>query len=438
MLPTSHLRPIEPSAAGVVLASTDATGVSGTSASFLADAFSEFIATSSRLEHSYRTLQTEVVSLSHELVERNSQLESTLNENRRMQQALEQMIQAMPCGVLVIDAAGRVNFVNAECRTLLALPDTQNAAVLTARIAGLIPAAMFCHTTASVAEFECEISVMIEGRERWMQVRRRVLQSADSRLIAQFILLLRDISANKLAERSRDAGRQALAQAEISSMLAHEIRNPLASLELFAELIEQDEVGRESWISNLRAGIRSLSGTVNNVLAFYGRAGWREVPVSLLQLVDEAADFMRPQAEQSRVAIHVAAESSDAIVQGNADGLRQALLNLLTNALRHTPEGGSVTLSLRTVPGVPSVAIPYEHRVAMLECSDTGRGIAPEHLVQIFEPGFSGGGCSSGLGLAVCRQVAERHNGTIRAKNLPGAGACFTIELPLTSMKEAA
>ncbi|SEF62373.1 PAS/PAC sensor signal transduction histidine kinase [Bryocella elongata] len=437
MLPTSHLRPIDPPPAGIVLGSVDVSGAPAASANFLADAFSEFIATSSRLEHSYRTLQTEVVSLSHELVERNALLETSLDENRRMRQALEQMIQAMPCGVLVIDAAGRVNFVNGECRTLLALPDTLNAAVLTARIAELIPAAIYCHTTTSVAEFECEISLMIDGRERWMQVRRRVLKAADSCLIAQFILLLRDISAIKLAEQSRDAGRQALAQAEISTVLAHEIRNPLASLELFAELIEQDETGRNSWISNLRAGIRSLSGTVNNVLAFYGRAGWREVPVSLPQLLQEAADFMRPQAEQSRVNIHVAVKADEASTQGNVDALRQVLLNLLTNAIRHTPEGGSVTLSLRTVAGEPSVANPFAHRVAVLECVDTGTGIAAEHFGQIFDPGFSGR-CSSGLGLAVCRQVAERHNGSIRATNIPNAGACFTLELPLIPMKEAA
>jgi two-component system sensor histidine kinase FlrB len=438
MLPTSHLRPIESHAQDVVLAPAAAGEGGGTSANLLADAFSEFIATSSRLEQSYRTLQTEVVALSHELVERNAQLETSLHENRHMRQALEQMMQAMPCGVLVIDAAGRPSFINAECRALLGMSDSMSLEALSARIAELIPASIFCYSTASVTEFECEMSVMIEGRERWMQVRRRILNSSDLRVAAQFILLLRDISANKLAERSRDAGRQALAQAEISTMLAHEIRNPLASLELFAELIEQDNEGREVWISNLRAGIRALAGTVNNVLAFYGRAGWREVRVSLPQVLQEAADFMRPQAEQSKVTIHVAAETSDATVMGNADALRQVLLNLLTNAIRHTPDGGSVTLSLHTIAGKPGVKIPYAHRVAVLECSDTGCGIAAQHLGQIFDPGFSAGGCSSGLGLAVCRQVAERHNGTIRAKNLKGAGARFTLELPLIAMQEAA
>lgn len=421
-----------------MLASAGVTDATHSSANLLADAFSEFIATSSRLELSYRTLQTEVVTLSHELVERNAQLEASLDENRRMRQALEQMMQAMPCGVLVIDASGKPTFINAECRVLLGLTDSRDFAVQGARIAELIPASIFCYSTASVTEFECEISLIIDGRERWMQVRRRILNTSDSRVSAQFILLLRDISANKLAERSRDAGRQALAQAEISSVLAHEIRNPLASLELFAELIEQDEDGRISWISNLRAGIRSLSGTVNNVLAFYGRAGWREIPVSLPRLLQEAADFMRPQAEQSQVTIYVSNEIVDAIVQGNADALRQVLLNLLANAIRHTPEGGSVTLSLRTIAGKPSVKIPYAHRVAVLECLDTGRGIASEHLTQVFEPGFSAGGFSSGLGLAVCRQIAERHSGSIAAKNVAGAGACFMLELPLISMKEAA
>lgn len=431
---------MDPLPAGVVLASTGATGTphgAGPSANFLADAFSEFIATSSRLEHSYRTLQSEVVTLSHELVERNEQLEASVRDNRRMRQALEQMMQAMPCGVLVIDATGRVSYVNAEGRSMLGLREDATPAAQSVRIAELIPPTIFSQSTVGVAEFECEMSLILDGRERWMQLRRRILNSSEPRGAAQFLLLLRDISANKLAERSREEGRQALAQAEISSVLAHEIRNPLASLELFAELIQQDEDGRESWISNLRAGIRSLAGTVNNVLAFYGRAGWREVPVSLAQLVREAAAFMQPQAEQSKVTIRVGADVVDATVQGNGDALRQVLLNLISNAIRYTPEGGSVTLSLRTIEGEISKETPFPHRVAVLDCVDTGSGIAAEHMDKIFEPGFSGG-CSSGLGLAVCRQVAARHRGSIHARNLPNAGACFTLELPLIPMQEAA
>ena len=108
--------------------------------------------------------------------------------------------------------------------------------------------------------------------KRWIGVRTRrlFLEGDQGGEPDQTILIMRDVTAQKRAEQEREAGRKAVALAEISTILAHEIRNPLASLELFAGLmeIEKDADRRSQWTSNLRAGIRSLSGTVNNVLSF--------------------------------------------------------------------------------------------------------------------------------------------------------------------------
>lgn len=439
MLPSSYLRPMQSVPAGLVLAPhlTEVEEDRARSASSLADAFGEFIATSARLEQSYRGLQEEVAGLRHELLERNAQLEQSLAENRRMRGTLEQMMDAMPCGVLVIDPTGVVSFVNPEARLLLGIQAKLTPPQVSGLIAELLPAVLFCHTTANEAEFEREMRVTVEGRERWLQVRRRILPEHRDPLGAHFLLLLRDVSLRRQAEDSREAGRQALAQAEISTVLAHEIRNPLASLELFAELIEQDEEGRSQWISHLRAGIRSLSGTVNNVLAFYGRGSWCEVPVALHQVVAEAVAFLQPQAVQASVSLQ-ALDGPEAYVRGNADALRQLLLNLIANALRHTAAGGSVTVRLEFAMAQATLEMPFVHPTVRLECRDTGTGIDPALLETIFEPGFSAAGASSGLGLAVCRQIAQRHHGTIAATQPEGQGARFVVELPLLQQEEAA
>jgi signal transduction histidine kinase len=84
--------------------------------------------------------------------------------------------------------------------------------------------------------------------------------------------ILRDVTAAKEAEQEREAARSAMALAEVSAILAHEIRNPLASMELFAGLLMDDPEQTSVWVSHLRAGIRLLSATVNNVLEF----AWRK------------------------------------------------------------------------------------------------------------------------------------------------------------------
>lgn len=281
---------------------------SAVSAGSLADAFSEFIETSRRLESSYRALQREVQMLNGELAERNAELSATLAENLRMQ-------------------------------------------------------------------------------------------------------------------RERDAARNAMALAQVSTILAHEMRNPLASMELFADLIENDSERRAEWTANLRAGIRTLSGTVNNVLSFHEhpqKATMKLAPLRLADVVEHALRFMQPVAEQSGVELRWAGSAACRQILGNEYALRQVLLNLTANALRHTPAGGAITYT--TSLGTAGQT--------QLLCADTGPGIREQDIGRIFEPGFSGTGDSVGLGLAVCERIMHRHHGSICAANMPAGGACFTLTFP--------
>jgi two-component system sensor histidine kinase FlrB len=223
-----------------------------------------------------------------------------------------------------------------------------------------------------------------------------------------------------------------MALAEISTILAHEIRNPLASLELFAQLIEEDGEGRGEWISNLRAGIRSLSGTVNNVLSFHGSGSLKLAPVSLAAVIGDAIRFAQPLADQAAVALECQFGGDRTQVMGNESALRQVFLNLVSNAIRHTPAGGSVTVSLR-----PERAENGQASELVAEFCDTGCGIRPDQIDRVFEPGFSGSGDSSGLGLAVCQRIMKQHGGQISASNRIHSGAQFTLSFPVLQMELA-
>jgi len=392
----------------------------------LADAFSEFISASALLEASYRELQQKVAHLSGELAERNAALTRSLAENDRMRAALQQMIDSMPCGVLVLDAAEAIVTINPEGRRLLGLDSTRMKNLR--QLSEVSRVDFEALATGAVDGRDAEICIASQTGKRWLAIGRRELSCGSVRadsMIAPLrsIWVLRDITAQKLAEQEREAARRATTLAEISTILAHEIRNPLASLELFAGLIAEDGGQTTQWIANLRAGIRTLSGTVNNVLSMNGEPGSRLAPLDLAACVQSGVEFVRPIADQAGVTLTFLPPKAQLSVRGNEDGIRQILLNLISNAIRHTPAGGGVEVSMRR-------AKRSEKSLAIVAVRDTGCGIAPEHLDRLFEAGFSGSGETTGLGLAVCKRLMSQHGGEIRVFSRLNEGSTFQLEFP--------
>ncbi|MFP5229865.1 MAG: sensor histidine kinase [Acidobacteriota bacterium] len=386
----------------------------------LADAFSEFISASATLEASYRDLQREVAHLSIELSERNAELTRSLGENDRMRATLQQMIDSMPCGVLVLDAAETIVTINPEARRLLG---RSSARAKTLRDLSSISRIDFeALVTASEGHRDNEVCLTTSGQKRWLAIGRRELQGAAAEGLAS-IWILRDVTADKLAEQEREHARRATTLAEISTILAHEIRNPLASLELFAGLIAEDRGEIEEWVANLRAGIRTLSGTVNNVLSMNNEGQRRLAPVDLSSCVESGVDFVQPIARQAGVALHFVPADSPVMVEGNEDAIRQVMLNLIANAIRHTSVGGRVQVSAKADTRHGAMR-------GIVTVRDNGCGIPDAILSHIFEAGFSGTGETPGLGLAVCKRLMAQHRAEIRVQSSIGLGTEFELEFP--------
>lgn len=464
MLPSSHPAPINTSLAdnqsdGRFLGHADPSQLDANwrprngandesemqAAALLASDFSEFIQAASRLESSYRALQGEVSMLDLELSQRNAALQASLAQIEHMRSELQQIVNSMPCGVLVVGRDGEVSMINPEGRRLLGLggvdfgKESKTTLAQLSLLSGINLDASY--RASSGSEAEQEICVHSSSGKRWMGVRSRQLFHLSSlgATADHTILILRDTTAHKRAEDEREAGRRAMALAEIATVLAHEIRNPLASLELFAELIQTDAEGREEWISNLRAGIRSLSGTVNNVLTFHGSGTLMLVALSLSELLRNAIRFAQPIADQASVALDWPVDDGAIqTVMGNESALQQVLLNLISNAIRFTPAGGKVSVLIRTEnDAAESMNLGDSAEWVMVEFSDTGCGIRPDQIDRIFEPGFSGSGDTSGLGLAVSKRIMTQHGGRISASNCVDSGARFTLHFPASQSKLA-
>jgi signal transduction histidine kinase len=225
----------------------------------------------------------------------------------------------------------------------------------------------------------------------------------------------------------------------MSALLAHEIRNPLGSLELFAGLLAEANLEGESrrWIEHVQAGLRTLSSTVNNVLHLHNTPQPELAPTDAGELLDWAYDFLLPLAKQARVEMQIINGLHGVVLHADRHRLEQVLLNLALNAFRFMPGGGwlsirGIDFATRTELGNnnPSGDGPGGDDRIEISLRDTGPGIPPGDLPRIFDTGFSTRPGSSGLGLAVCRRILEQHGGSIVAESRSGHGATFRLRLP--------
>ena len=246
------------------------------------------------------------------------------------------------------------------------------------------------------------------------------LKASHERLTRE-VVLLRD----ELAEKNRELARKErlAALGEMAAGVAHEIRNPLAGIQLFASLLERDLADRPKLgglAAKISNGVGTLEGIVSDILAF---AGQREVelkPVQLAASVSEALELVAPRRSALQVEIHLDEDRFRCAVWANATQLQRALLNLLFNALDAAGDGGEVWLDCREDRGAGLVHVSV---------ADNGPGVSPEQSQKVFDPFFTAKDSGTGLGLAIVHRIAETHGGSVRVSRREGGGAVFTLSL---------
>jgi signal transduction histidine kinase len=234
--------------------------------------------------------------------------------------------------------------------------------------------------------------------------------------------------AAAIEARQRDLVRseRLAAVGKIAAVITHEVRNPLSSIGLNTELLEE-ELAAES--DEAKALCRAIHGEVDRLTAIteeYLR--FARLPRPKLErehvngIVNDVVEFQREDLALRGVKVEARLAEDLPTIAADEAQLRQALLNLIRNAADAMTGGGTLTLATaRTEEGV-------DIRVA-----DTGAGIAPDALAKIFEPFFSTKEGGTGLGLALTQQIVAEHGGKILVESQPGRGTTFTVRLPISA-----
>lgn len=248
-----------------------------------------------------------------------------------------------------------------------------------------------------------------------------------------FSVVIEDLSELRRLERVRR---------DFIANISHELRTPLASVSLLAETledaIETDPDQAQIFVERIESEVHYLSDLVAELLELSriesGRMPINIEPIESEMLVREVMARLLPQAQRHRVQLRTSIEQGQSMVAADSKQIARVLVNLVHNAIKFTPSGGTIVIGCQRQPDEPMQSF-FVH--------DSGVGIAPEDLSRVFERFYKvsqsrsranyigPGGSGSGLGLAIARHVVEAHGGRISAASELGKGSIFTFTLPV-------
>jgi signal transduction histidine kinase len=313
------------------------------------------------------------------------------------------------------------------------------------------PATDWNHLSARVATF-----FLLGGSLGYLSQRERQARAEAERLNAE----LRENQARlERAYQELQAAQARLVQSErlaaigqMSAKISHEVRNPLGSISLNAELLEDELQSlsgeRRAEAANLVAAIRSQVDVLSAVTEEYLRFARLPKPklevATVTPVIEDLADFVREELRARKVELVVKVPAGQPRLRLDPGQIRQALLNLIRNAVEAMPDGGTIHVAARRVklssgqfvdtsrPIDDSTARPIDKGDFIeIEVHDTGTGIPAENLDRIFEPFFTNKEGGTGLGLAIARQIVVDHGGSLTCESTPGVGTTFRLTLPI-------
>ncbi len=370
--------------------------------------------------------------LTGSLKQRFSQTNLLLQEKSDKVQSLlhlnESIVRCIRSGLITLDLGGRITSVN---EAAAAITDQTSDALLGQKVEdflGMIPLdELDIQDATSTAPFRWEQSYeRKDGKALMLGCSGAVLRDHKGDPFGHLIVF-QDLTYYKQMEDSLRRKEKLAAIGEMAAGLAHEIRNPLASLYGSIQLL-QGEVSLEGTQERLMGIVlkesERLDALITDFLLFaFPHVGERE-SIPLRKLVEETFEIFK-KGPHSREGLAVEVQMDPAVrIHGNRRQIQQILWNLLLNAVQAMPDGGEIRVEgeeKRNRTGATSVS---------WRVRDTGRGITSENLARIFDPFYTSRPEGTGLGLAIVHRIVENHGGRIHVQSEPGKGSVFEIDLP--------
>lgn len=340
-----------------------------------------------------------------------------------------QVLKSYPAALIVTDTAGKISFCN---QLALKMFDIARVPQQLAEMPYLDWKSLLKQALAGEPILDREENLLLNnGAQLPVTLSIAPIRDGHNNILGNLFIFL-DIGEIKLLKQKLAQSHHLSSIGKLAAGVAHEIRNPLSAICGYAHYLEKkldsDPMGQATAHLLLDEAQR-LNSVLSDLLSFARPAGLNLKKQPLDAILRKAYLLARPDAEAKNVALelHLSVNGANLpMPEVDADKLMQAVLNLVLNALQATDEGGKVFLELELAPRDGKDDTPHWRIIVR----DTGKGMEENILKQVFNPYFTTRASGVGLGLAISRQIVERHGGAISAASVPGRGSAFTIILP--------
>ena len=396
------------------------------------EAFNEVTA---QLQNSYDELQGRVKKLDLELSDKNDELEKNLAEKERVKNYLNDILESQTNGVLVVDRTGNITTCNKTTGT----------------ITGIKPQGCLGKSLNEVFPvLESVVSRLGNSRGETISQDKDIANANGGTLHIRIsaspvwdnhggqigtILILQDMTEFRRMEELAQRNQRLREMGEMAAGIAHEIRNPLASIELFASLLKKDLEGdseKEDLVQHIRAGVENMDRIISTLLLFAKSAQPSRQQCDINLLLTECLEGINNVLVPENINVIRKSAQGTLLANGDRELLRQVFPNLINNAIQAMPEGGELNIITQksSFPSPRGENGSTARQYISVTVADTGVGMSADNLAKIFNPFFTTKDKGTGLGLAISHNIIKAHQGTIDAVSEEGKGTSFTVKIP--------
>jgi PAS domain S-box-containing protein len=398
----------------------------------LSHTFKVFNNTIEKLSSYQNTLETQVRELNSELSMKNQELTNVL--------------ESLSNGLIVTDLHGKIITFN---RCASAITDVPKDMAIGKNInvlfkSNVLPKPLDVSGLTQVSEnFRRQFTYVKSTGEKVIFESTTTLMKSDQDELLGLIVNLNDITMLKRLEEEAERKNRLTAMGEIAANMAHEIRNPLGSIEIFVSLLKMDladDPEQEELLNHISSATRSMNHLISNLLEYTKPRPIVMVEMDIHQIVGDLVDFSRHIATQREIEIDTQFIANNHIVRGDLELFKQIFHNLFVNATQAMVDGGKVTIVIDNImESDPKQLKRYQRpmnesqepiELLRLSLTDTGAGMPEDVKRKIFDPFFTTKERGTGLGMSIVSNIIDSHNGAIMIDSELDVGTTVTIQLP--------
>lgn len=388
-----------------------------------------FNETTRKYVQAYRQLEEQFEYLDAKLEETNNQLRQSLEEKDRVSKYLNNILESMSGGVLVLDLEGRITLFNQAAEEITGRSQEEVLGrryeeVMGEDAGGGKSALYTLHSGTGLQTREKELK-RADGRTIPLGFSSSLVRDHNGEVLGA-LEAFNDLTEVKRLEAQVQRMHTLAALGEMAATVAHEIRNPLGGIASFANLLERDlDSGdpNKRLVSKITEGVARLNRIVSSLLTYTRPLNLNTRKADIRGVVEEAAAFFEvdPEGGSGDIVIERSYPQAPQAVELDTGQVHQVVLNLLRNAAQAMPGGGVIRLE---------VLREADAAETQIRIRDEGPGIDAEVREKLFTPFFTTKEDGTGLGLVTSRKIVEAHGGRITLESNPGEGSCFTVALP--------